>query len=172
MIKEIIGNMARALFLIVLQVFILNNIGLGGYINPYLYILIILLLPLETPAWLTQIISLLVGLIIDMIVETPGMHASATIFIGFIRPFLLKYIAPRDGYDPDARPTIKSLGLSWFFKYALIITTSHHLILFFVESFNITNITHTILRVILSIIFTMILIVLSQYLRIGDTKNR
>ncbi|MDD2562974.1 MAG: rod shape-determining protein MreD [Salinivirgaceae bacterium] len=173
MIKELLGNIVRALFLIIFQVLILNNIGLGGYINPYLYILIILLLPLETPAWLTQIISFGVGITIDIIVETPGMHTSAMIFIGFIRPFLLKYSAPRDGYETDDEPNIKSLGLSWFFKYALILTSAHHLFLFQVESFNFTNIGHTLIRTVLSTIFTLSLILLTQYLRIGNShKNK
>ncbi len=172
MIRLIFENVYRALILIVLQIFILNNIELGGYINPYLYILVILLLPLATPAWLTQIISFLIGFIIDSIVSTPGMHTTACVFIGFLRPFVLKYIAPRDGYNPDTEVSIKDLGFSWFMRYVILLTFAHHAFLFFVEAFNLVNFEHTIVRVLLSGIFSVSLIILYQYLKFEKTKKR
>jgi hypothetical protein len=172
MIRTIFENFLRAFLLIALQVFILNNIGLGGYINPYVYILAIFLLPLETPAWLTQIISFAIGIVVDSIVSTPGMHTSACVFIGFLRPFVLKYIAPRDGYDPDIEASIKDMGFPWFFKYIVVLTFAHHIFLFIVETFNFVNIGHTMIRILLSGIFTITIIVLFQYLKFGNARKR
>ena len=52
MINEVVGNTLRFIFLVLLQVLILNNIQLSGYLNPFLYVLFILMLPFETPKWL------------------------------------------------------------------------------------------------------------------------
>ena len=72
--------------LILFQILVLNNIQFSGYVNPYVYIMIILVLPSVTPAWLVLIISFLTGLTIDLFSGSPGMHASATLLAGFARP--------------------------------------------------------------------------------------
>ena len=45
----VIRNIARCLLLVLLQVLVLNNIYLGGYITPYLYILFVLMRPTSLP---------------------------------------------------------------------------------------------------------------------------
>jgi len=167
MIKTIFSNFLVAIGIILLQVLILNNINLGGYVNPYFYIVFLFMLPFSTPAVLIQIIAFAVGFAVDAISGTLGMHTSACVLIGFVRPFLLRAIAPRDGYETDHKPAIKEMGLVWFFKYTVILTVIHHVMLFFVESFNFVNFWHTILRILLSSIFTITLIILSQYLKVG-----
>ena len=47
--KLIIQNIIRGLALVFFQVSVLNNIYLGGYVNPFLYILFILMLPVGMP---------------------------------------------------------------------------------------------------------------------------
>ena len=37
--------------LVALQVFIFNNIQLNGFINPYIYVLFILILPFDVRGW-------------------------------------------------------------------------------------------------------------------------
>ncbi len=150
-------------FFITIQVFILNNIQLSGYINPFMYIMFILLLPFETPKWLLLFVAFCLGITIDIFSDTPGMHASATVFIGFLRPYILKAIAPREGYETSSMPRIKSLGLAWVIKYTLILTVLHHSFLFGIEVFKLSGVFFIIGRTILSSIFTTLLIVGSQY---------
>jgi rod shape-determining protein MreD len=66
MINNIITSILRFVVLILVQVLILNNIHLGGYINPYLYVLFILLLPIETPKWAVLILAFFLGLGVDI----------------------------------------------------------------------------------------------------------
>ena len=86
-------NAGRFFFLVFFQVLILNNIQLGGYINPYFYIYFILLLPFETPRWLLLILSFLLGLTIDVFVNTPGVNAAACVLMAFARPFVITSIS-------------------------------------------------------------------------------
>jgi rod shape-determining protein MreD len=76
------------ILLISLQLLLFNNIQFSGYINPYVYIMIVLLLPSTIPSWLLLIISFLTGLIIDLFMGSPGMHSSATLLAGFSRPYV------------------------------------------------------------------------------------
>lgn len=171
MIGEVIRNVGRFLLLVFLQGLILNDINLlQGMAIPYLYILFALMLPMETPRWLELILGLILGLSMDMFTNTIGIHASACVFLAFMRPVYLKAIAPRDGYEFGQQPTIFDQGLSWFLKYASVLVLAHHFWLFYVEVYSFKGFFTTLLRVLLSSAFTLILVVLSQYL-VFNTKR-
>jgi hypothetical protein len=53
----ILKNIIRFVVLVLIQVAILNNIQVSGFVNPYMYILFILLLPFEIPNWLLLVLS-------------------------------------------------------------------------------------------------------------------
>jgi rod shape-determining protein MreD len=163
MINEIIKNALRLLFLVLFQVLILNNVELSGYLNPFLYVLFILMLPFQTPDWLVLILAFLAGISVDMFSNTGGLHAAASVFMAFLRQPILKLISPREGYDPVQSPTIQQFGFGWFFSYAGILVFIHHLLLFYLEAFNFSHFGSTLLRVILSSIFTLALIFVSQF---------
>ena len=95
MIRQLSKYVLHFIVLVFVQVFILNRIELGGYINPYLYILFVMLMPFQTPKWLLLLLGFFLGLTIDLFAHTPGMHSSATVLIAFLRPYVLELIAPR-----------------------------------------------------------------------------
>ena len=163
MIKALPKIILRFIILVLIQVLIFNNIELSGYINPYIYILFILLLPFDTPGWLLLLLGFLLGISIDIFSDTPGMHTIATTLTAFLRPFVLDIIAPRDGYETGANPRISNYGLTWFLRYAGILTVIHHFVLFYIEIFHFGGFFPTLFRVILSSAVTLLIIVLSQY---------
>jgi len=163
MIKTLQQNIFLFILLVLLQVGVLNNIQLGSYLNPYMYVLFILLLPINTPNWLVLVVSFILGLIIDMFADTIGMHASATVFMGFLRPLVLQAITNRDNYDSGTSPRIHYFGFFWFLKYTLVLVFSHHLFLFTVEMFNFYSFHLVLWRTVLSTLFTSLLVILSQY---------
>lgn len=164
MISILPQNIARFIILVLLQVLILNNIQLSGFINPYIYILFILLLPFETPAWLLLILGFVTGLTIDIFSGTIGMHATATTLAAYSRPFILTLLSPRDGYENRTAPTLKYYGIAWIIKYSIVIILIHHSTLFFIEIFRFSGFFYTMLRILISSAFTFVLIILSQFL--------
>ncbi|MDR3094167.1 MAG: rod shape-determining protein MreD [Bacteroidales bacterium] len=164
MIRPVIINIFRLLLLVFLQLFVLNHIQFSGYVNPYLYILFILWLPFETPGWLTIVLAFALGMVIDVTSHTIGYHAFATTFIGYMRYHLLALIAPRNGYEFGMSPTVPSLGLAWFMKYISIMVVIHHVILFGIESFGMGDYLAATFRAIVSSIFTILLILVCQFL--------
>lgn len=149
--------------LLVLQLLLFNNIQFSGYVNPYVYVLFFLLLPFNISRALMLILGLIMGLAIDLFMGTPGVHTAATVLIAFIRPGVLELIAPHEGYETNTLPRISYMGLEWFIKYTLIIVVIHHLVLFYIEIFSFSHFFHTLLKVILSSVFSCAFIVLSQF---------
>jgi len=164
MIRDLLKYMFMLTVLVLLQTLILNNIQFSGYINPYLYVLFILLLPFETPRYLLLFLGFFLGLAIDIFSNTPGIHASATTFLAFIRPFTVDLISSRDSIEVNAPPRISVMGFGWFLRYTLILVLAHHLFLFFIEVFTFEGFIYTLTRSLLSAAFTIILVIISQFL--------
>ncbi|MEN8224817.1 MAG: rod shape-determining protein MreD [Bacteroidota bacterium] len=163
--NKLIGkNIIRFVVLLLIQVFILNNIRINGYINPYLYVLFILLLPFETPGWLLLSSSFLLGLLIDIFAHTPGMNAAAAVFMAFSRPAIIRFINGSKSIESGMKPGIKSMGGKWFFFYSLMLIFLHHLVFFYIEIFRFSEFIQTLYRVLISTASTLVLVMLVEYL--------
>lgn len=160
----IIGrNIVRFIIVVTFQVLVMDNVMINGYMVPYIYLLFILLMPFETPRWMQLLAGFILGLGIDLLENTLGMHTAATVLIAFIRPYLLSLLAPRDGYESDTFPRIHYYGFVWFLKYTLILVVIHHFMLFYLEVFQLKEFFSTLFRVVLSSILSASTILLSQY---------
>jgi rod shape-determining protein MreD len=164
MINEVLRNFLRFIILVLVQVLIIKNIEMGRYIIPFIYVLFIISLPFEIPNWLLLVVSFLLGISIDFFYNTAGMHAAACLVMAYVRPTILKLFSPREGYEFGMQPTIHYLGSVWFVSYAGILIFIHHLVLFFIEVFRFSEFFSTLLRVIVSSLFTLLLVVLIQFL--------
>lgn len=164
MVNEIIRNILRFMLLVLVQVLLINNIELGRFINPFIYVLFIIVLPFETPKWLVLIAGFILGITIDAFQDTAGMHAAACVFMAYVRPGILKLFSPRDGYEFGTQPTVQYLGLPWFLSYSGILILLHHLVLFYLEMFRFSEFFSTFIRVIVSAFFTLLLVLVTQFL--------
>lgn len=164
MIVVILRHILRFIVLMLLQVLILNNVQLGTFINPFLYVLFLLGLPIQTPRLLLLALALFTGLSADMFQNTPGMHAAACLLMVYMRPRWLKIISPREGYETDAEPSIRKFGFTWFIAYTSVLVLAHHLLLFYLEVFRFSEFFDTLLRILLSSMVTLLLIILAQYI--------
>ncbi|MBN2174012.1 MAG: rod shape-determining protein MreD [Bacteroidales bacterium] len=167
-----LNNIIRFILLVIVQVLILNNINFGGYVNPFLYVYFILLLPFETAGWLLLISSFLIGLTIDIFSGTPGMHASASALIAFFRPAIIKIIGSSREYETGMQPSIRDLGFRWFITYSFFMILIHHTALFMVEVFRLSGLFDTVKRAIFSTIFTLVLVIITQYLFSRTTRRK
>ncbi|MEL7585512.1 MAG: rod shape-determining protein MreD [Prolixibacteraceae bacterium] len=149
--------------LVALQILLFNHIQFSGYVNPYVYVLFILLLPFETPKYLLLLLAFLLGLNIDIFGNTPGLHASATTFMAFLKPTVVSLISPRDTIDTSSPPRLQQMGPAWFIRYTVILVLIHHLFLFYIEVFTLKDFIFTLLRSFFSSAFTIVFIVLSQF---------
>jgi len=172
MLTDIVKLGIRFIVLVLLQIVVLNNIQLSGFINPYLYVLFILMLPVKVPRLLLMVIAFFSGLVIDIFSNTMGMHAAACVFMAFCRPAVLRFIAPREGYEAEATPSVKDMSFNWFLVYAGVLILLHHLMLFYTEVFRFSELFSTLLRVVFSAVATLALVIMCQFLFIKSGKER
>lgn len=163
MIRDFTIYLIYFVVLVVLQILVFNNIEFSGYINPYVYILFILLLPFSTPRIILLILAFLLGITIDLFLGTPGVHSSATVFMAFMRPSVMRVYSPREGYQTGTNPRLAQFGMEWFVKYTVTLVLIHHFALFYLEVFSLNHFFNTLLRSFLSSILTSLLIIFSQF---------
>jgi hypothetical protein len=101
----------------------------------------------------------------DFFTNSPGMHSFATVLAGFVRPYILRIISPKDGYESGAVPSMLTYGFGWFFTYTTLVVLVHHTALFYIEVFRFADFFRTLLRVLLSSLFSIIFILLLEYYR-------
>ena len=164
MTRHIIINLFRFIILVLLQIFVFNHFQLMGFINPYVYILFILLLPLETPRWLLLFLGFILGYVIDYFSHSIGINIFSTVLVAYLRPVFIQYVIPKLEPGPDVSISIKQIGFNSFITYTGILVFIHHITMFYLEIFKISYFFTTLKHAILSSIFTIILILISQYL--------
>ncbi|MFA5972532.1 MAG: hypothetical protein WC780_09295 [Lentimicrobiaceae bacterium] len=142
----------------------MNKINFYGFLNPYVYILFILLLPFETPGWLLLLLSLATGLTVDLFSGTMGLHAASTVFAGFMRPYIIKIVGEKPDYDITTQPKLQQMGLKWFMTYALLMILAHQMFLNMLDVFSFDEFWQTLLRIIVSSLFTFLFIMLIEYI--------
>lgn len=160
----ILLNIVRLFILVFIQIFILSKLYLGGYVNPYFYVLFILSMPFNTPKWVLLPAAFICGLIIDFFSNSLGMNTAACTMIGFLRPAILQSVMSNREFSPNDEPGISSMSPRWYFMYAAILVIVHHLILFYLEVFGFNEFFKTFSRALLSALATLILIAITQFL--------
>lgn len=148
----------RFFVLVLVQVLICSNINFLGYINPQIYILFILLFPVKNNRAIFLCISFLIGLCIDIFLDSGGIHAAACVLIAYLRPVILKFSFGM-AYEYQ---TMKFNTVEFGSKltYITIFTTIHHFTVFYLEIFSISKIVLVLQKTLFSSIFTILLIVL------------
>ncbi len=155
---------ARFILLVATQVLLIDHMQLGGYINPPVYVLFILLLPFQTPGWVLLITSFILGLSVDAFSNSTGLHAASSVFMAFIRPYIIKGVGAPAEYEGHLDPGIHDMGTNWFLVYSGILIFMHQLAYGILESFYLREAGIILLRVLLSTVATLVIVVLIEYL--------
>lgn len=172
MIIELITYLLRFFGILFLQILIVNNIELNTYINPFIYVIFILALPVNVKPWIVLVISFITGVAMDSFSSTPGLHMAATVFMGYLRGFYLKIAASKEDLEGNIIPSISQKGPVWFLLYTFILVLAHHFFLFFLEVYSFKEFFRTIARIFFSTIFSVALIMLGELLFYKSVKQR
>ena len=159
------------LLVVLLQGLVVNNLELNVYFHPMIYPIMILILPFETNSFVSMTIALVLGLAIDAFSNTFGLHASAAMLIGYLRPTILRYLRPRDGYDPSLLPTIHDMGIVWFLAYSAFILFLHHLWFFSFEILRFDLILLIVMKTFASLLISLLLVIIFQYIFYKPSKK-
>lgn len=151
-------NSIRFVALLLVQVIICSNINFLGYINPYIYIIFIFLFPIRENRLVLLLASFLIGMSVDMFLDSGGVHAAASVFLAYARPILLKSSFGML-YEHQAIK-FSNTELGSLISYVTFGTLIHHFVMFSLEVFNISGILLILKKTLFSSIFTIILSIL------------
>jgi rod shape-determining protein MreD len=157
------------LILVLLQVLLLNRIAVFGLAVPILYIYFLIKLPYGRSPFYVIISGFLLGLIIDIFLNTPGMNAAATTMVAAMRGVVLNLYYPKNEYE-ELIPGIHTPAAA-FVKYTVTMVLLHQTLLFFIEAFTLFNLTSTLIRIVTSSILTIFLILALDSLSIRREKG-
>jgi rod shape-determining protein MreD len=157
-------NIVRFILLVLVQVLILNNLNLGGFLNPYVYILFILLLPVDISKSQLLLLSFILGLTIDFFGNTMGLHAAASVLVAFSRPGVSNLFFSNLEFNAGEELNLRRLKFSGFFKYVLVLVFIHNFTLFMLEIFSFNNFLFTLYRIMLNTLLSVLLIFITMFL--------
>ena len=164
MYNTLIRNILRFICLVFAQIMIFDNIRFGNFVHPCVYVLFVMLLPFDTPKWRLLIDGFLIGMAIDIFTGTPGLNAAATVFMAFLRPYIIKITTRKSDIDENNTPSISEMGLKWFVVYGLLMLIVHNLVFFWLEAFSVKLIGVVLLEVLLSVPVSLFVMILIMYM--------
>ena len=148
------------------QVMLFRQLVLFNTAFCFLYVAFILLLPIETNPVMLMFAGFLLGFSIDIFYDSLGLHALSLVLVAYLRNYWLTTLTPQGGYDAGQGPTLAVNGLQWFMVYTIPLVFAHHAVLFFAEAGGFGVFWFTMSKVMTSLIFTMVIILLFQYFSI------
>lgn len=149
-----LAHISRFIILVLVQTMVLNHINFLGYLNPYIYVIFILLAPITINRSLFLLLSFILGLFIDMAGDSGGVHAAACLVMAYIRP-----VALRSAFGLSYEFQTVKLGKVRFgerLAYVTAMVFIHHIILFSLEIFSFSHILLIAKKTLFSSMFTII----------------
>lgn len=166
-----IRHSIRFILFILLQVLIFNNIFFMGYINPYVYLFFIILLPFNrSKKNFNLLIAFCTGLVIDTFQNSMGLHAFACVLIAYIRTPILFRLVPqlKNKTQKIIEFSIKEFGAQITIIYTSFLVFIHHFVLFTIEAFRF-DVSNILLRTFSSALITSIILIMLQFLNSRNT---
>ena len=164
MAKVFSYNVVRFAVLVMLQAFLFKNMGYYNLATPFPYILFILLLPVGTPNFILYCLAFLTGITVDAFYDTLGVNAAACVALAWGRITFVRITLQTDQYENYMTPIVGTVSFRWYFLYVLALALFHHSVLFLLETFTFHQFHYTLTRILLSCIFTVVIILLFSLL--------
>ena len=160
--STLLANIGRFILLLAAQVLIFNRIDLFGFINPFPYVLFIVLYPVNGNKSGLLAASFFLGLLMDMFWNSGGVHAAACVVLAYYRPAIFKFSFGLSYEYQTVR--LNDVLTPERFSFILISVVLHHFVLFILEVFKISFIWDILVRTFLSTIFTIVACIIIIYI--------
>lgn len=148
MTKNIIQAILLFIVLALVQVLVCNNISILDFATPFIFIYVIIRLPLTLHRNWVMLIGFLAGTVIDIFGNTAGMNALGCTILAAMRDPMVKLYVAHDDEISDPVPSAKTLGPGVYIKYLLSMTLLYCLTVTFIEAFTLNNFLLSIYRVL------------------------
>ena len=170
--KLIITQIIRFVLFVLIQSLVFNQLEIGMNIQIMIYPLFLMLLPFETNILILLILAVVMGLSIDSISDTYGLHTSSLLLFAYLRPIVFNMFAPREGYDSIKEASFFEMGQRWFISVFGLLLFIHHLWFFALEMFSMNEISLILQKTILSVPLSFLLCIFLQVIFVNKPKER
>ena len=150
--------------LLLVHVLVLNHVWLLGVATPLLYVYFSITFPRNTEKGEVLVWCFLLGLIIDIFSNTPGLAAASLTLIGMVQVYLVELFIPRDSAE-NLEVSAATLGWEKFSMLSGILTLLFCLVFFILEAFNFFDWQLWLLRTICSTALTLVLMLAIESVR-------
>lgn len=141
----------------IVQVFVLKDLVLFGDAFCFLYVYAILLMPIEVRSIPIMLLAFVMGILIDVFYDTPGMHTGSIVLLAFLRNPWIKVNTPRGGYDENVPPILPNMGLAWSTAYTFPLILLHHACFFYLDFLGTSVSPSIVIRILGSVLFTFVM---------------
>ena len=173
MSSSIITQFLVFLAYLAFHIFVARKLVFGQWVFSYVYVGFLLTFSPNISKSRFLLLGFFVGLLVDLFEYSPGIHASACLFLAFVRPYLISLLAARNNIDEDEirEISIREMSFFSFAIYAFLLIFLHHLLVFFLEAWTSKLLWLSLQKTFFSSIFTMLSVVLIQYLFFTSRKR-
>lgn len=151
------------IFVLLLQVFICNNIQFLGYLNPYIYVAFVFIFPLQKNRFISLFAAFIFGLLVDFFSDTGGIHSFSLVSVTFVRIFFLRIYFRKSDFD-FLLFRLHNESLGPIFNYVITLTFLHHVIMFLLANFSFENWGQVLIHSLYTTIFTTLIYFLGSFL--------
>lgn len=158
MTKTIINYILKFLLLVLAQAVIFNNIVLFNVAVAFVFIYLIVTMPISWNTNVSVIIGFLAGTIVDIFADTLGYNALSCTILAFVRKPVFHLYMQNDEDLSGLHPGIGTMGTPAFLKYLITMCSVYCVCFFLIEAFALFNPLLLALRIVCSTAFTFIVI--------------
>lgn len=167
MVQIVISRVFLFFLFAALQALVFNHIHLFGYATPMPYVYFLLILPSATPRWAYVAIGFVLGLLMDLFTNTPGMAAASLCAAALVTPALLRIFSPSDEDEEAFLPSAKTMEWGRFLQFALAVILVHCILFFIIEAFTFFDLERLLLDILGSTILTFAFVAAFELIRSG-----
>ncbi len=151
-------QIGRYIIVMLLQVLLFDQLQLWGACHPYIYILCLLMMPINMPSIVEMLLGAGAGLVMDVFCNSLGVHMAACILIMFIRPYLIGTIV-NDKDRLTEQISLRVIGMEALIRYVVTLVLIHHLMVFLLAAWSWQHIGFVLLETVVSSSITIVVIV-------------
>ncbi|WP_295727895.1 rod shape-determining protein MreD [uncultured Muribaculum sp.] len=140
------------------QAIVFNNVCLFGVAVPFVFIYVIIRLPMTLAVNWVLTIAFTLGLGVDIFSDTQGMNSLACTLLAMARRPILHLYFPREDELTMPEPSIRSLGPEIYGRYLFTMVLFYCTAIFLIEAFSLFDPLRLMLRIICSTFLTFLLL--------------
>jgi rod shape-determining protein MreD len=170
MIVSFFKNLVWFITLALMQMLVFNHIHVMGYATPLVYIYLLIMFPRGTTRTVILLWGFCLGLIVDIVANTPGVATGSLTLAALLQQPLLGLFTSKE--DPaDIAPSFATMENSSYIGYVTCMVIVQQVAFFALEAFSFFNWVDVALSAVSSSVLTILLVLAIDGARSHSNKE-